>query len=94
MDQHGNRLAQRRLPEAWKGSVPCTNSWLETPTVRAVVIGIETDRGLSVDALMGAGYQVYAINRWRYRATATVITLPGPSPTLGTPRFWPTSYSS
>ena len=27
-----------------------------------VVIGIETDRGLSVDALTAAGYQVFAVN--------------------------------
>ena len=28
-----------------------------------VVVGIETDRGLWVAALVGAGYQVYAITR-------------------------------
>ena len=28
----------------------------------AVVVGIETDRGLLVQALLGAGYQIYAIN--------------------------------
>src|SRR5260370_7081666 len=27
-----------------------------------VVVGIETDRGLLVSALVGAGYQIYAIN--------------------------------
>ena len=27
-----------------------------------VVVGIEIDRGLIVDSLAGAGYQVYAIN--------------------------------
>ena len=42
-----------------------------------VVVGIETDRGLWVGALVGAGYQVYAINpkavsryRDRHRADA------------------------
>jgi transposase len=38
-----------------------------------VVIGIETDRGLWVDALTAAGYQVFAINPLaaaRYRKTA------------------------
>ena len=29
---------------------------------REVIVGIETDRGLWVTALVAAGYQVYAIN--------------------------------
>ena len=33
-----------------------------TTEVAEVVVGIETDRGLWVGALIGAGYQVYAIN--------------------------------
>ncbi len=30
-----------------------------------VVVGIETERGLMVQALLAAGYQVYAITRWQ-----------------------------
>ena len=41
-----------------------------------VVIGIETDRGLWVQALVAAGYQVYAINPLavaRYRDRHNVV---------------------
>ena len=38
-------------------------SWRTMPKSRnAVVVGIETDRGLLVQALVAAGYQIYAIN--------------------------------
>jgi transposase len=71
LDEHGEQLAKRRVPEGLAGvgqlhallaehaSEPCE-----------VVIGIETDRGLWVAALLEAGYQVYAINPFaasRYR---------------------------
>lgn len=44
MNDAGDRLASRRLPEG------------------LAAIGIETDRGLWVDALTAAEYQVFAIN--------------------------------
>jgi transposase len=43
--------------------------------VGQVVVGIETDRGLLAGALLGAGYQVYAINPLavsRYRDRHTI----------------------
>ncbi len=47
----------------WPGFVVCTNSSPNTSRAQnKVVIGIETDRGLWVDALTAAGYQVYAVN--------------------------------
>ena len=48
---------------AWKASAGCM-SWLPgSPTTPSdVVVGIETDRGLWVQTLVAAGYQVYAIN--------------------------------
>ncbi len=74
-DEAGTRLAARRLPEGIEGvtalheliGVHC-----EDPA--AVVVGIETDRGLWVQSLIEAGYQVYAINpraasRYRDRHT-------------------------
>jgi transposase len=63
MDDTGRPLARRRLPEGLEG-VRTFHALLaehaEDPG--QVVIGIETDRGLWVDALTAAGYQVYAIN--------------------------------
>jgi transposase len=63
MDADGTRLASRRLPEG----LPGISGFHELVAAHAaepgqVVIGIETDRGLWVQALGAAGYQVYAVN--------------------------------
>ena len=63
MDGAGKRLASRRLPEGLAGirqlhELMATHA--EEPD--QVVIGIETDRGLWVGALTGAGYRVFAVN--------------------------------
>ncbi len=63
MDADGVRLASRRLPEG----LPGIGGFHELVAAHAaepsqVVIGIETDRGLWVQALGAAGYQVYAVN--------------------------------
>ncbi len=63
MDEAGKRLGSRRLPEGLVGirqlhELIATHA--EEP--EQVVVGIETDRGLWVGALTGAGYQVYALN--------------------------------
>src|SRR5438445_11235543 len=55
-----------------------------------VVVGIETDRGLLVAALVGAGYQIYAVNplsvsRYRDRPGPRAPSRIGP-----TPNCWPT----
>ncbi len=63
MDETGARLASRRLPEGLAGIGEFHQllaRHAEEPD--QVVIGIETDRGLWVEALVAAGYQVYAIN--------------------------------
>jgi transposase len=63
MDAEGARLASRRLPEGLagiRGFHELMAAHAEEPA--QVVIGIETDRGLWVDALSAAGYQVFAIN--------------------------------
>ncbi|MFI6173899.1 IS110 family transposase, partial [Nocardia sp. NPDC051052] len=63
MDENGTKLAVRRLPEGLAG-ISGFHDLLagHTPEPAQVVIGIETDRGLWVDALVAAGYLVYAIN--------------------------------
>jgi transposase len=63
MDESGERLASRRLPEGLTGISRLHGLIAEhAEAPDEVVIGIETDRGLWVDALVAAGYQVYAIN--------------------------------
>ncbi|PIJ36458.1 IS110 family transposase [Mycobacterium heckeshornense] len=63
MNTDGARLASRRLPEGLAG----IRGFHELVATHAeepghVVVGIETDRGLWVEALTAAGYQVYAVN--------------------------------
>ena len=63
MDEAGNRLAGRRLPEGLAGVGQLHELIAERVNEPdQVVIGIETDRGLWVTALIAAGYQVYAVN--------------------------------
>lgn len=63
MDPAGNRLAARRLPEGLAGIGRLHELLAEhADEPGQVVVGIETDRGLWVQALLAAGYQVYAIN--------------------------------
>jgi transposase len=63
MDEAGLRLTSRRLPEGLTGIQQLhalIAGHAEEPD--QVVIGIETDRGLWVAALVAAGYQVFAVN--------------------------------
>jgi len=73
VDEQGRRLARRRLPEGLEGItrlhaliaqfVP--EDWAELDPAEAasrVKVGIETERGQWVQALIAAGYEVFAIN--------------------------------
>jgi transposase len=73
VDDDGRRLARARLPEGLEGitrlhaliASHMPASWADLDPADAaarVRIGIETDRGTWVQALLAAGYQVYAIN--------------------------------
>jgi transposase len=66
MDPSGHRLGTARLPEGIAGIArlhALIGAQLDQDAQAAqVVIGIETDRGPWVAALLAAGYQVYAIN--------------------------------
>jgi transposase len=63
MDEDGKRLASRRLPEGLGGIRVFHELVADHVNDPAeVIVGIETDRGLWVTALVAAGYQVYAIN--------------------------------
>ena len=62
-DEAGAKLASKRLPEGVEGMAKLHDlvaSHVDGPG--EVVVGIETDRGLWVNALVEAGYVVYAIN--------------------------------
>src|SRR6204780_4889117 len=62
-DVDGKRLAGGRLPEGVEGIArfhEMVGAHAEEPD--EVVIGIETERGLFVGALVAAGYQVFAVN--------------------------------
>jgi transposase len=78
-DGDGRRLARRRLPEGVAGIAglhALIVDHLGDGEPDTVVVGIETDRGPWVQALLAAGYQVYAINplsaaRYRERHTTS-----------------------
>ncbi len=62
-NEAGDRLAARRLPEGIAGVTALhelVSSHAASPS--EVIVGIETDRGLWVQSMVEAGYQVYAIN--------------------------------
>jgi hypothetical protein len=63
MDEAGAVIARRRLPEGLAGMAllhELIADHAETPG--EVVVGIEVDRGVWVQALVAAGYQLFAIN--------------------------------
>ena len=63
MDETGERLAARRLPEGVEGITALHELVAgHASGPHEVVVGIETDRGPWVMALVAAGYRVYAIN--------------------------------
>jgi transposase len=66
MDATGRRLAKARLPEGVAGMARLHamigEQLGEDAEATEVVIGIETDRGPWVAALIAAGYTVYAVN--------------------------------
>lgn len=66
VDESGRRLARRRFLDGVAGMAGLhaliADHLPEDADAAQVVVGIETDRGLWVSALVVAGYQVYAIN--------------------------------
>ncbi|MFE1265617.1 transposase, partial [Streptomyces albogriseolus] len=65
-DASGRRLGAARLPEGVEGVAKLhaliARHGGENLEPGQVVVGIETDRGPWVQALLAAGYQVYAVN--------------------------------
>ncbi len=99
LDETGRTLARRRLPEGLAGITrlhALIGEHLPEPSgpgepATDVVVGIETERGPWVAALVAAGYRVYAINplssaRYRERHSTS-----GRSRMPGTLTSWPRS---
>lgn len=65
-DERGRVLVRRRLPEGVQGLAALhaliADHLGEDDQAESVLVGIETDRGPWVQALIAAGYQVFAIN--------------------------------
>ena len=91
LDQDGMVLATRRITDGLAGVGELhalVAAHAQDPT--QVAVGIETDRGLLVGALVAAGYQVYAVNpqvvshyRGRHGSSRAKSD-------RGMPRCWPT----
>jgi transposase len=66
VDEQGRGLVRRRLPEGIAGIAALhaivADHLSEDAELDSVVVGIETDRGPWVQALLAAGYTVYAVN--------------------------------
>ena len=63
MDAEGEQLASIRIPEGLEGVVRLHEVLADhADEPHEVVVGIETDRGLLVRALLAAGYEVVAVN--------------------------------
>ena len=77
LDADGTQLARARVPDGIQGVAMLHGILAEhTEEPEEVIIGIETDRGLLVGALVAAGYRVFAINplsvdRYRDRHTTS-----------------------
>lgn len=77
LDEEGQSIATGRIPEGLEGVARLHTLLAEhTEEPTDVVVGIETDRGLLVDALVVAGYTVHAVNplaasRYRERHTTS-----------------------
>src|ERR1700694_4041116 len=63
LDEQGKMLGKRRVVDGLEGVRRLHELVAEHATEpEQVMVGIETDRGLLVQALLAAGYQIYAIN--------------------------------
>jgi hypothetical protein len=93
VDEDGRRLLRRRLPEGAAGIAELHALIADhlDPDADAdqVVVGIETDRGPWVQALLAVGYVVYAINPWQASATASATAALGPRATWAMRTFSP-----
>jgi hypothetical protein len=94
-DEHGRVLGKAKLLEGIVGidrlhALIGQHVGDEDDDQVQVVVGIETDRGPWVQALLAAGYQVYPINPLQVPGTGNGTRCPGPRATPATRTPWPT----
>jgi transposase len=93
-DEMGRKLAARRLPEGAAGIARLHEliaAHLDADgDPGQVVVAIETDRGLWVQALAAAGYQVYGLNPKQVARFKERYNLSGAKSDLLTRTPWPT----
>ena len=89
LDQDGAVLGARRVSDGLTGMGELY-ALVATHVVdpAQVAVRIKTDRGLLVGALLATRSMRSTRRSWA--ATAAGMTAPGPSPTVGMPRCWPT----
>jgi Transposase len=81
MDEAGQVLARRRLPEGVAGIGQLhelIGRFVPADGDAEVQVGIETDRGPWVTALIAAGYVVFPVNPLQVSASCTDASRPGP----------------
>jgi transposase len=80
-DEQGRRLVTARLPEGVAGIARLQELVAahlpEGAEPRQVLVGIETDRGPWVQALIGSGYQVYGVNPKQAARHRELLSLSG-----------------
>jgi hypothetical protein len=95
VDEDGVVLAGRRLAEGVAGVASLhalVGNWLgERDEPDQVLVGIETDRGPWVQALIAAGYTVYAINPAQVARSRGRHATAGRSPIPAMRMCWPRS---
>jgi hypothetical protein len=94
VDEAGRRLARAWLPEGIAGitrlhELLAAQVAEDAEAAQIVVVGIETDRGPWVGALVASGYQVDAINPMRSPATGSGTAPQEPRVILGMRTCWP-----
>src|SRR5215471_12276404 len=86
MDEDGRVLGRRRIDDSPAGLTQLQALIAEHAADTAeVVIGIETPRGLMVQALRAAGYAIYAVTPWRPAAIGIDTLSRRRSPIAATP---------
>ena len=96
VDDQGRRLVRRRLPEGVEGiaglhaliAASAPGEWADLDPAEAasqVKVGIETDRGPWVQALIAAGYEVFAFTHVSFPVPGTALHVSKPDPGCSCP---------
>ena len=93
-DESGRRVGKARLPEGVAGVARLheliTGFTDHDQGPEQALVGIETDRGPWVSALVAAGYRVFAVNPRQVARYENATAVRGPRATSATHTRWPT----